>query len=321
MKKTLLTALGLAMFSGATYAQRIENTAVYRQINSDSYFKIHFENDFFTHTDWYYSQGLALELVNPALEKNPLNKVLLKLDRKASDNKKFGLALEINAFTPTDIVNTPPFDRPYAATMMLKSFAISNNFETKSRLSTSLVLGVIGPAAFGKEIQTWIHRWTDNYLPKGWPQQVRNDVVLNYNVNHEQRIFDLGNFLALNTNAQLRLGTLSDKVQAGFTLMAGKFISPFETNPEEKHFQLYAYTQPLVSLVGYDATLQGGLFNRNSPYTISDSDVTRVTFENQTGVILQIHRFQAEAFVSLLTKEFNVGRMHRWGGLRLGFEL
>ncbi len=321
MKRSILAILTISLLSTNSTAQRIENTAAFRQINNDNYFKIHFENDFFTHTDWYYSQGISLEFVNPALEKNPLNKILLRLDNQLDNNKKFGLDLQINAFTPTDIVNTPPNDRPYAATLTLKNFLISNNFESKSRLSSSLVLGVIGPSAFGKEIQTQIHKWTDNYLPLGWPQQVKNDVIINYNVNHEQRIFDLGHFLALNTNAQLKLGTMNTKLQAGITLMAGKFISPFEANAEQKRFQFYAYSQPLISVVGYDATMQGGLFNRNSPYTIRDGDITRLTVENQTGVILQIHRFHVEAFVAFISKEFEAGRTHRWGGLKLGFEL
>jgi hypothetical protein len=104
--------------------------------------------------------------------------------------------------------------------------------------------------------------------------------------------------------------------------MAGKFFSPFIKSDKinRKRFQLYAYSQPLVSLVAYDATMQGGLFNRNSPYRIADSQVTRFTFENQTGIVFQVYRFHLEGFLCLLTKEFNAGRMHRWGGVKLGFE-
>lgn len=320
MGKTILS-LVIWSFTAVAFAQRIDNTAAYRQMGGDSYAKIHFENDFFTHTDWYYSQGVAVEFVNPALRYNPLNKLLLRLDNDAANNKRYGLAVELNAFTPTDLVNTPPRDRPYAATMMLKSFLISNNYETKSRMSSSLVLGVIGPMALGKEIQTWIHRWTNNYLPKGWPNQVGNDVIVNYNVNFEQRLFDFGNYFSMYTDLQMNLGTMSDKLQAGVTLMAGKYYSPFAPIQTEQRFQLYAYTQPLFSVVAYDATLQGGMFNRNSPYTIRDGELSRLTFENKTGIVLQIHRFQAEAFVSLLTKEFEAGRMHRWGGVKLGIEL
>jgi len=322
--KRLLLILPICLISLTTFAQRIEGTAAFRQINSDSYVKLHFENDFFTHTDWYYSQGISSELVNPVFAKNPLNKILLRLDNASEGNKKYGIDLQVNAFTPTDIVKQEILinDRPFAATISVKSFLISNNFATRTRLSSGVVLGVIGPLALGKEIQTMIHRWIDNYLPLGWPNQIKNDVILNYNVNHEKLLFDFGNYLAVNTNVQVRIGTLSDKVQVGATIMAGKYTSPFirSDKPNGKRFQLYAYSQPLFSFVAYDATMQGGMFNRNSPYTVNASEVARVTFENQTGIVLQLHKFHMEGFLCLLTKEFNAGRMHRWGGVKLGFE-
>lgn len=318
-KQVHLILFGL-LISPALFAQRIENTAAFRQINSDHYLKIHFENDFFSHTDYYYSQGVAIEYVAPALKINPLNKLLI---RQKNSELKYGIDLEINAFTPMDIVRKDILygDRPFAATFTLKSFLISSNLEKRARMSSGLVLGVLGPAALGKEIQTGIHRWTDNYLPLGWPNQIRNDLVLNYNLNHEKLLFDVGSYLSMNTNAQLRVGTLSDKLQVGVTLMAGKFISPFVPNkPDTRRFQLYLYSQPLISVVAYDATMQGGIFNRNSPYTISGSGISRFTFENQTGIVFQLYRFHLEAFVNVLSKEFDTGKIHRWGGVKLGFE-
>lgn len=309
--------LGMMPFS---FAQRIDNMAAFRQIPSDKYFRINFENDFFVKTDYYYSQGINLEFVNPALKKNPLNMLLIRL-RDA--DMKFGLAAEHNAFTPTDIVIREIMygDRPYAATLTLKMFIISTNIAKSSRLSSGLDIGILGPGAFGKEMQTAIHRWTDNYLPLGWGNQVRNDLILNYRLNHEKRLFDVGNFVGMNTNTQLRIGTLSNKVQAGVTLMAGKYISPFESNESNKRFQCYLYAQPLASLVAYDATLQGGLFNQHSPYTISHKDISRITYEMNIGAILQVHRFHLEAFVSMLTKEFDTGKMHRWAGVKLGVSM
>lgn len=320
MRNSLLLTIVITI-SACAFAQRIENTAAHRQISGNSYLKVHFDNDFFTHTDWYYSQGFAYELVNPALKKNPLSILLVRLNRYGEEDKRYGLLLENNGFTPTDLIYTMPRDRPFAATLTLKSFMVSNNYNTGSRLTSGLVLGVIGPAAFGKEIQTWIHRWTNNYLPKGWPNQISNDVIVNYNVSYEQRLFHIGEYLSLHSNLQVSAGTLSDKVQAGLTLMTGKLISPFEPDENKRRFQLYAYTQPLFSIVGYDATLQGGMFNRASPYKIRDGELSRFTFQNQTGIVLQIYRFQLEAFLSYLTPEFNYGRPHRWGGLRLGIQL
>lgn len=70
-------------------------------------------------------------------------------------------------------------------------------------------------------------------------------------------------------------------------------------------------------MIGYDATLQGGLFNKSSPYTIPSSDITRVTFQNNYGLVIIIHKINFEYFQSLLTKEFESGKFHRWGGMRV----
>jgi hypothetical protein len=44
--------------------------------------------------------------------------------------------------------------------------------------------------------------------------------------------------------------------------------SPFSLKKNKNKFQLFLFFQPEVSLIGYDATLQGGLFEKDSPYTI-----------------------------------------------------
>ena len=38
-------------------AQRIDNTVSFLNVNSDKYFRFHYENDYFTATDRYYTQG------------------------------------------------------------------------------------------------------------------------------------------------------------------------------------------------------------------------------------------------------------------------
>jgi lipid A 3-O-deacylase len=53
----LISACGLS-------AQRISNTAVYRNINSPKYFRLHYENDYFSTSDLYYTQGINFEYVN-----------------------------------------------------------------------------------------------------------------------------------------------------------------------------------------------------------------------------------------------------------------
>ena len=283
----------------------------------EKYVRLHYDNDFWGKSDFYYTQGYNLEFVKPAFKKNPLSYTLLKLK---NSRVKYGIALEHYGITPTIIASSSILynDRPYAGVIMLKSFSISVDTIHRSRLSSVLSTGMIGPAAFAGPMQKKIHTWTGDAEPMGWQFQIKNDAVINYEVNFEKELFNIPNIISLNTNSQMRLGTLSDKVQAGATLTLGKFDSPFASKESRNNFQLYLYVQPLVNFVGYDATMQGGIFNRNSPYTLKSSQINRLVYQNSLGAVLSIRNIYLEFNHVFLSKEFKTGKTHQWGGLRIG---
>ncbi len=115
----------------------------------------------------------------------------------------------------------------------------------------------------------------------------------------------------------LRAGTLSDQSRHRYpTLMMGYFESPFSsTTITGNNFRMYAYERPEIDAVGYDATLQGGLFNRTSPYTISAANISRAVFQNRFGFVVTYRRLYLEYFQSYLSNEFKTGNYHVWGGL------
>ncbi|MPR32728.1 lipid A deacylase LpxR family protein [Salmonirosea aquatica] len=303
-------------------AQRIDQTADFRFLPNDKgYFRFHYDNDFFAmaKTDYYYTQGYSFEVGSPVFRKNPLSKILLRF--KESE-PTYGLAFEHFGFTPTSIRSNEILvgDRPFAGVILLKSFATSVDKVHKQRLSSVLSTGMIGPAAFAGRMQATIHHWSGDVDPQGWQYQIRNDVAINYELNHERQLLEVPHIVSIHSNAQLRLGTLSDKVQAGFTLTLGRFDSPLTSSIQRSghNFQLYLYSQSLGASVGYDATLQGGLFNQNSPYTLKASELNRFTFQNNYGVVVQFWKIYAEYYRTYLSREFKTGREHSWGGVKLG---
>ena len=313
------TILLLIFFPLFAWAQRIDNLASVRNVAGDKYFRLHYDNDFWGTSDYYYTQGYDLEFVSPALKKNPLSAVLLRLKNSRT---KYGISIEHYGFTPTIIRSSSILynDRPYAGVIMLKSFAMSVDTLHRSRLSSVLSTGMIGPAAFAGAMQKKIHSWTGDAEPMGWQYQIRNDAVINYELSYEKEIFNVPNIISLHTNSQLRLGTLSDKLQAGATLTLGRFDSPFlaQEKKTRNNYQLYLYMQPLVSVIGYDATMQGGVFNRNSPYTIKSNEINRLTFQNSWGAVLSIKNIYLEFYNAFLSEEFKSGRTHKWGGIKVG---
>ncbi len=316
--KTLLSAL--LFFSITVFAQRIDNTASFRDVKSNNYFRFNYDNDYFTATDYYYTQGYNFELTSPWFRKNPLNPLFKKL--KNSD-QKYGLSIEHMGYTPTSISSDAILygDRPFAAAIMLKSFLVSTDTIHKTRLASALSVGIIGPGAFGDEMQTGIHEAIGDEVPMGWQHQIKNDLLLNYEVSHEKQLLKYNNLIALNSNAKLHLGTVNTKASAGLTSTFGKINSPFTAIKNKNRFQIYGYLQGLVSVIGYDASLQGGLFNRESPYTINDSDIERFTFQTNFGVIMQYKALYLEYSRAELTKEFSTGKDHKWGGIKIGFKL
>jgi hypothetical protein len=196
---------------------------------------------------------------------------------------------------------------------------ISTNSEKRSRFINSLSLGLIGPGAFGKEIQVGIHKATGNVIPEGWRNQIRNDVVLNYEVGYEKQLFRYREFFSVQSNSNLQAGTLFTNASVGFNSVSGLINSPFSSEEKQRKFQLYFYAQPLVKIVGYDATLQGGLFNKDSPYIIPSEQVERVVGQFNYGVVFRINSFYLEYTRTSITREFETGNSANWGGIKLGF--
>jgi hypothetical protein len=158
--------------------------------------------------------------------------------------------------------------------------------------------------------------------PKGWDNQISNDLILNYKLNIV-RNFVKENSFVLNGNAEAIAGTMNDKLSTGLSVMIGKMNGLFQSSQSiaKKKWEAYLFGHSFVSVVGYDATLQGGVFNKRSPYTLSASQISRFTLQNQIGLMLHHKRFSIEFSESFLSKEFKTGISHKWGGVGIAIEL
>ena len=300
------------------FGQKIDHTVSFRTIESDSYFRFNYDNDYFAATDENYTQGYNLELVLPSLSKNPINALFLKTE---STSTVYGLAIEHIGFTPNNYASDEiQFgDRPFAAAIMLKSFKISTNTNKKSRITSSLSLGLIGPGAFGEEMQVGIHKATGNKIPMGWQYQIRNDVVINYGIGYEKQLLEYDDLVTLQAQFNGQLGTLFSNVSAGLNTTFGLMNSVFSESDKPKKFQVYVYSQAFATVVGYDATLQGGLFSKESPYSIASDDVERLKAQFNYGLIVKTKTLYFEYSRSAITKEFETAQSAKWGGIRVAF--
>ncbi|MEO7263518.1 MAG: lipid A deacylase LpxR family protein [Ferruginibacter sp.] len=316
----IFSAFGLLVFMN-TNAQRIDYTSTFRQLDAPSYFRFHYDNDYFTKQDQYYTQGITMEYVNPYLHKFPLAILLYK---PFATPAQYGLTFNLFGYTPTSILSDSILygDRPFDANISMQFFSWQTDTVRKRKMSATLSLGVMGKAAQGYEIQYNIHKWLDNPLPHGWQYQIKNDLILNYQLDYEKQLLSAANHFLLNATAEVRLGTLNNKLNTGINFMAGRFNDRYLPLPAAKRkAEYYFYGQGRLNGVVYDASLQGGLLNRKSPYSIASANINRLVFQADAGIIVNFRTIYLSYTQSFITREFTSGSNHRWGGVSVGFAL
>ncbi len=319
--------LTISMLPRAVLSQAIQSTGTERAVSADAFWRVTYENDFFTATDRFYTQGILIEVVHPRLQARLFEQLLFA---PSHSRRRFGVAFEDNGYTSRDLkqATIPVGDRPYAGTKQLRAFVIANDTTTGGLTTSSLTLGVIGPAAGGREIQTYLHRKTGNTIPMGWTHQIHNDVILNYEIATERVLQRVGRRADVSAAASVRAGTFHTAAIIGTTLRAGRLRSdasssipaaPSVTPPAARTARaIFAYVKPQLQVVGYDATLQGGLFNRSSPYTIASGDVSRTVYRQQIGLVYRSATRYVELTHIYTSPAFRGGAAHRTGGISFG---
>ena len=278
-----------------------------------------FANDAFFRTDYYFTQGMTLDVVLPLLAKSPVNKVLL--GGKVAATRYHGVKLFYDGFTPLRIQDNfiRVGDRPYASYIYASLYRILNQPARRQRFTAGLDVGFIGPAAGAKGFQTKVHELLDAPTPRGWDYQIRNDVVLGYQIAAEKQALG-GKFAELIGTARASAGTLHTLAATGLLLRVGK-MNPYFSNlgvtsaagrSGLQKLQVYAQGRLEGRLVGYNATLQGGVFNQQNPYTLSASQVRRTVAQGSGGLVLAYGGVQFEPSATWVSPEFRGGREHRW---------
>ena len=283
------------------------------------YLLAEFDNDIFDNTDYYFTNGIKLGLFHPALVSSPLSRALLP-DLKNSISY-YGLVFVQNMYTPIEIEKSEVQygDRPFAAYLYLGHQKINCIPGRRIRISSELDLGVIGSAAMGGFVQGTIHE----HEPVGWRNQVQNDLLLNYSIDLDKGLISLSWFEA-GVKAGAQAGTLYDNLSAGIFLVAGKtngyYYSPFQNTSGGQAFKKrirYYFSFDFSSrFIAYDATLQGGIFNKGSVYRISRSRIEPLVFTGSAGIGLGIGRFSLEANQVYISPEFKDGKSHLWFGIK-----
>jgi len=277
-----------------------------------------FENDMFNRMDWYFSNGVNIAVYHSSLGRSPLNRILFPGRLQEGDIVYYGLKLRQEIYTPKDLNHEAILtgDHPYAATLSISSEKIVNRPSEGLRFTSGLQLGVLGPLALGFHAQDFIHRITPSELPQGWNNQVGNDLMLNFSLAVDKEIFS-DEFSQFALHGRVRLGTVYTDASAGFRVRMEempKYFTRLEPD-ENRSFNIYFELGGDVRFVGYDASLQGGMLNRTSPYTIPSQDVRRVLGVIMASAVFELKRHQLLFYQNVVSPGFSKAGWHAWLGI------
>ncbi len=295
--------------------------------NSDApfqgYFSLAWENDMFFHRDYYYSNGFQAEFFHQKLRRSPFSWMLIPFKIGQNSNAYYGLQLRQEIYTPKDLGNDTisTGDHPYSCNLILSQIKIVNIPDRGLRLSSEFKLGILGPAAMGNRTQELAHSVSNpSRPPQGWDYQVGNDFILNYNLRAEKSLIKNG-LTMFGLEGAGRLGTLHTDMHAGLWFRLDGKNSYFQRlgPPGDKRFNFTMHASAGIRYVIYDATLQGGMFNKTSPYIIPGEDLSRLLGNVGLTLSFELKQHQLVSYTNFITKRFTGSSPHVWMGINYRF--
>ncbi len=274
------------------------------ETDDDSYLAQGSDRYYTAGTFIYYRQALKVDEAT-----HLQNKVLgFEIGQKLYTPQSGSIAFNGNPDDPRYI------DRPFAAYLYVGA-NLNYLYKDESNLKLSAQVGVVGPAALGKETQQSIHNLFGLYHPSGWEYQVDNDFEINFSAQYNRLLArsswadvsltsyaNLGNgFTGAGIGPMVRLGDFNQLFNSESTQSTA--IKSTNFKPLHDH-ELFFYYQPQLNAVVYDATVQGSLFNKRSPTSMEvTGQPERFVLSNQLGIGYSGKRFVLDVAAIFHTKD------------------
>lgn len=146
------------------------------------------ENDsLYFNTDKHYTQGLRISDLRPAVAAGSgwnapfdfLGGIAPVFEPASADNKAaryYSIFAGQSFFTPKDLSRKPPDpnDRPYAG-WLYAGLSLLEQSHGDTLENLELELGIVGPDAFGREVQNKYHQFIGAEHANGWDSQIRDE--------------------------------------------------------------------------------------------------------------------------------------------------
>lgn len=281
------------------------------------------ENDFYASSeDRDYTNGIRFSYVDVGNQQpfyvDWLDRLSPTFEKNATTTSYFSFGQ--NLYTPQDIKATElnKDDRPYAAfTYVSGGLATATDGHIDS---AEITVGLVGPSALGKPVQTEFHKLIKADKPMGWQHQLRNEPGFVLSLERQYP-----NFLAVDfiNNKQLRLtphagvsvGNIYTHAGAGFTLSLTPTSAKWQDQPvrvrpaipgsgvfitDENHWSWMAFIGAEARLVGRNIFLDGNTFKNSHSV-----DKRHLVFDATAGVTVNYKTWRIGYSINWRSKEFN----------------
>jgi lipid A 3-O-deacylase len=295
-------------------------------------------------SDRNYTSGLKVSMVAPVEDIPDWAKIAERylFDSTEARPSLWGVAMGQSLFTPEDIAANPApaKQHPYAGYLYLQvMLAAEENRDEDPRpafLDTvELELGLIGPAALGRQSQQGIHEILGAPEPKGWDSQLHDELVFALTVErrwravHDQAIVALPFGLEADILPSLgaTLGTLRTEARAGLSLRLGYGLDEDYGAPRVRPglsgagyfrptgaFSWYVFAGVDLRAVARNVFLDGNTYR-------DSARVDKKTFvaDAQIGLAVQVWDWQVVYTYVTRTEEFKTqGGRQDFGALSIG---
>ena len=295
-----------------------------QKINYKSEFGFRSENDSYLAggQDRYYTNGLALNFRTAlnALKFNNknLNKIILELEAGQK------------IFNPQSgsISNSIYVDRPFAG-YLYGGISLNLLYQSENNLKLSLNGGTIGPSSLAKEAQELMHKVIGFYEIEGWQWQVNNELAINASAEYNYLINRFANDkVDFTANSYINIGNTFTGTGVGLTFRSGSINPLFKSATSQSRIsntttqkdliekEFFFYAKPMLNYVIYDATIQGGLFNKDKGPIVFDAKP--LVFSQQLGITYSMNRITADFSVLFKTREvISNAKPHQYGSIAL----
>lgn len=290
-----------------------------RTIMTDKYFWLSNDNDFYFKTDQYYTNGINIGTYHPVFQKLPTKYLLLSGNSKSINFS--GISLTQEMYTPTNIsISDVQYnDRPYSGSLYLSLFSDARNPLKKRRIYTQLSLGIYGSKSGAEQTQKAIHKITPSPQPEGWDNQLNNGLLINYQLEYEQALFEQKNIM-IALVGKGNLGTYKTNAGIGTSFRIGKYNNYFTNLPvhKESNWQLYGTFNSNIKYVLHDITLQGNYVFDNSQFSSIYQPIEKFVINTSIGLTTSFNQFLLEGKYNIISPEFQGGEVHKYFTLTLG---